>query len=448
MDTELLAAETAKLSRFLFAARHGLMFGGKRDVYTALGYNRTLTYRDYFEKWDRQDIAKRLVEAAPKATWRSHPDVFDDEDPENITPFEQAWKDIARRLRIFQRLERADILAGIGRYGVLMIGLADQPPANEEAVPVASGDDVLYLQPFSEDQAIISALDEDPGSERFGLPTRYDLKIRIPTTTSDRSRNISVHHSRVIHFAEGSLDADAEGQPRLRPVFNLLDDLLKIVGSSAETYWQARRAIHARNDPKAKPLSADDQTKLKDQVDEYMNDLRQFIGTDGVDLNTIAASVADPQGPFEVVMSLISSTSEIPKRILIGSERGQLASDQDERAWANRIDERQQQFAEPLVLRPLIDRFVDLGAIPEPEGGEYEIRWQSLSDPGEREQAETALTWGRAAQSFQAANQIISPEEARERFLGMDANAPEVEEASDTDTVAPPDDEVPQSETA
>jgi hypothetical protein len=33
-DTELLAAETAKLSRFLFAARHGLMFGGKRDVYT------------------------------------------------------------------------------------------------------------------------------------------------------------------------------------------------------------------------------------------------------------------------------------------------------------------------------------------------------------------------------------------------------------------------------
>ena len=29
---QMILAETAKLSRFLFAARHGLMFGGKRDA--------------------------------------------------------------------------------------------------------------------------------------------------------------------------------------------------------------------------------------------------------------------------------------------------------------------------------------------------------------------------------------------------------------------------------
>ncbi|MGI9504455.1 MAG: hypothetical protein ACR2RE_15520, partial [Geminicoccaceae bacterium] len=75
-------------------------------------------------------------------------------------------------------------------------------------------------------------------------------------------------------------------------------------------------------------------------------------------------------------------------------------------------------------------------ALPEPANGEYSVRWQSLSDPGEREQAETALTWGRAAQSFQTASRIITPAEARERFLGMDGNAPDV---STEDGVLPAD---------
>ena len=45
-----------------------------------------------------------------------------------------------------------------------------------------------------------------------------------------------VHASRVLHVAEDCLDDDVYGIPRLKPVFDRLDDLLKVVGGSAEFF--------------------------------------------------------------------------------------------------------------------------------------------------------------------------------------------------------------------
>ena len=42
----------------------------------------------------------------------------------------------------------------------------------------------------------------------------------------------------------------------------------------------------------------------------------------------------------------------------------------------SQIQERHEQFAEPSILRPFIDRLIWLGALPAPVG--YEVEWPSL----------------------------------------------------------------------
>ena len=447
-QTQLMTAEavqslqtmSAMLDRWLFANRAGLQFDGDRNVYGALGYRQNLTFQDYQAKYDRDPIAARVIDAPAAATWRNQPTVTDDEDPERTTPFEEAWMSLEKRLRVYQRLERLDRMTGIGEYGALLIGFRGQPLADQEATRVAGPDDVLFLAPYNECSAQIDVYDGDPQSERFGLPSIYTLQINAEGRRTQQPGSLRAHHSRIIHVVENALEDDVFGRPRLRNLFNLLDDALKVVGGSAETYWlEARRGLHANIDKDAKPLPPNEQSELKDQIDEYVNNLRRVIRTQGMELNTLGGAVANPQGPFDVIMKLVSVASGIPIRILTGSERGELASSQDEGNWAGRIEERQIHFAEPIILRPLIDRLISFGALPEPSEGEYEINWQSLSDPGERENAETAEILSRAAVNFQAANRIMTPDEGRER-LGLEGPAPAVEDSGgtgDRDAVEP-----------
>lgn len=427
---------SAMLDRWLFANRAGLQFDGDRDVYQALGYRRDLQFADYQAKYDRDPIAARIIDAPAAATWRNQPEVVDDEDPEKTTPFEEAWMSLEARLRIYQRLERLDRMTGIGRYGVLVMGLRGQQFTEQEATRVSGPDDLLYLTPYAECAAQIDDYDGDPQSERFGRPVIYNLQINAEGKRSQQAGSLRAHHSRIIHVVENPLEDDVFGRPRLRNLFNLLDDALKVVGGSAETYWlEARRGLHANLDKEAKPLPKDKEKELRGQIEEYVNNLRRVIRTQGMELNTLGGSVANPQGPFDVIMKLVSVASGMPIRILTGSERGELASSQDDGNWAGRVEERQHHYAEPVILRPLIDRLINLGALPEPSDGEYDINWQSLSDPGERERAETSEILSRAAVNFQTAKRILTADEGRE-VLGLEGPAPVVEDDDDTDDSA------------
>ena len=179
-------------------------------------------------------------------------------------------------------------------------------------------------------------------------------------------------------------------------------------------------------------MAPGEQEKLRDQIDEYVNNMRRVIRTQGMVLETLGGSVSNPQGSFEVIMKLISAASGIPLRIMTGSKRDELASTQDDGNWASRIEERQLHFAEPMILRPLIDRLIELRALPEPSDGEYQVKWQALSDPGERERAETAEVLSRAAVNFQSAKSILTADEGRE-ILGLEGPATDVEDDLEID---------------
>lgn len=398
----------------------GTQFNGVRDMYEVLGYPREILFSSYLEKYLRQDIAGKVIDLPAQDTWRKPPKIKDGDEDSSMegvrSPFLQGIQYLVEKRRMWHYLQRVDRLAGVGRYGVLLIGttgaakLSDELLANSLRTP----QDVLYLSVFSEGSAMITSLNRDTNNERFGLPAQYTI------TFGEGLGAEPVHWSRVLHVAEDLLEDDIYGLPRLQRVYNRLEDLIKQVGGGSEATWKNMdRGLHA---DVRDGFDLPDADALSDEIDEYIHGLRRFIRTQGVDINSLGSETVDPTGLFEATVALIAAASDIPQRILLGSERGELASSQDQANWSGVIASRQTQHAEPAILRPFIDRLVKAGALPKPSSGKYAVEWMSLFELNELEKAKVADTYATAIQKAAPAGSpdlIVQPGEFREKFLGM-----------------------------
>lgn len=389
------------VERLKLATLAGRTFGGKRNLYEVFGYTPNLGYQNFVAKYARQDIAQRVVNAPAAATWRGDPIV--DGGPE----FNRRWRQLVAKHDAYQMLERVDKLAGIGYYATLYIGFDDNNASTPEK-PVQNAQDILFMQPYGEGNSEILEIDDNPTSPNFGYPLLYQLDVTDPqslrNTHGHSTKSIVVHASRVLHVAENVLTDNIYGTPRLEHVYNLLDDLLKVVGGSAETFWLvANRGIQADVD-KEMELSTDDAKALQDELEEYQHELRRFIRTRGVDLKPLTSQTSDGRGPFEMIMALLSGATGIPQRILMGSEAGQLASEQDRANWADRIAERQRDFAWPHILKPFIYKLVASGLLPQPDADDEDapltIEWPEAFIMSPLERAQEMAQKARAATNF------------------------------------------------
>jgi hypothetical protein len=146
-------------------------------------------------------------------------------------------------------------------------------------------------------------------------------------------------------------------------------------------------------------MSALDAAALETEATEYHHGLRRILRTRGVETNVLGAESANGEWLVSGLLSIIAGTCGIPKRILTGSEEGSLASTQDRHNWNERVAERERMVAEPMALRPLIDLFIRVGALPQPRGdfeGGYKIEWPAQRAMTEVEQGQVAETYARA----------------------------------------------------
>ena len=173
-------------------------------------------------------------------------------------------------------------------------------------------------------------------------------------------------------------------------------------------------------------------------MEEFTHNLTRYLRTKGIDVSTLNFDIADPKNYFEMIISLISATTGIPKRILTGSEQAQLASSQDQNHWLTRVYERQADFCEMQVLRPIIDWFIGYGILPEPKDGQYEIRWQDLRTLSELEKAEVAVKTTQAIQNYtnaQGAEMIMPPKQLFDDVLGLEYREDDLPDTQDFDEV-------------
>lgn len=364
-------------SRARLARALGLSFDGKRNYDSAFGYPDLISVAEYKREYERGGIAGAVVDALPKATWRGGCDLYENQDPETSTEFETSWKLLADRLNVVPILESADILSGLSTYAVLVIGAVGD--STQELPKATKGqEDVLYLRqylgeggPSAATQsrigvqargATIKELVTNSEDPRYGQPLLYTVK------TGDTSKStIDVHYSRIIHLAESPLEDPLYAAPRLERVWNDLLDLKKIKGGGSEAFFQRANGGRVWSiDKDVKELEPEEKAAFKEQIEELQHNVIKDIRARGLTVQQLGSDVANFSGPQDAVITLIAGATRIPKRILTGSEMGELASSQDRDNWRDQVNGRRQQYAYPFVLKRLVDRLIEYGYLPTP----------------------------------------------------------------------------------
>src|SRR5579872_3496585 len=113
----------------------------RRSINDECGYPPSTTSVDadvYRELFDSDAIANRVVRLMPDECWQVTPTVYETEDATDVTDFEKAWDELEVNLAggssyhqdersgtIWEYLHRVDVLSGIGKFGVLLLGIDD-----------------------------------------------------------------------------------------------------------------------------------------------------------------------------------------------------------------------------------------------------------------------------------------------------------------------------------
>jgi hypothetical protein len=408
----------------------------RRDINDECGWpHEEPTAHEYKDLYDRNAIAGRVVECLPKESWQVTPWVYESSDTNVVTDFERAWDALGSSLRgkswfkeeqgslIWDYLMRADILSGIGQYGVILLGFDDGQTDLSQPVLPKPGMKLLYMRVFPESLAPVTSWDTNDYSPRKGMPLTYmityndpkDRQSGIGVTTATRT----VHYTRIVHIADNLGSSEVLGMPRMRQVLNNILDCQKVTGGSAEMYWQgALPGISIETLPQLGGDVEVDVDSLRDSMELFFNGLQRYLQLTGQTAKTLAPTVVDPSPQVAIQIEQICIKLGIPVRIFKGSERGELASTQDDDAWNDRLVHRENLYLTPRVIVPVVDRLIWAGVLPEPqsdpdtgEEGGYCVEWPDLTSRSDTEKADVAVKRTSAmAQYVQSgAEQLMKP---------------------------------------
>ena len=423
---ELFSALTRVMSNYSRAGLSRLMgrqYDGDRRIYEALGYpddDKDLNFDYYLAKYERQDIASAIIDRPVDLTWNGQIKVLEPDAQEEDSPLLKAWNGLDERLKIKQHLTQLDKLTGLGEYAVLLYGFSDVK-TSEDFIQKAGGESLklLYIKCFGQNSATIQEWEDNSANERYGKPRIYKITISQPGNAGN-TQDVLVHHSRILHTNEYSVISDMYGRPRLKPITNRLVDLEKLLGGSAEMYWRgARPGYHAKSQPDYE-MSATELEALEDELTKYEHDLRRFISAQGVDIESLQSQISDPMSHIDAQLQAISAQTGIPKRVLVGSERGELSSTQDRGQWLSLVKTRMEEFAEPVILRPFISTCMEHNILPKIK--DFNILWEDLFAPSEKEKVEVGKLRADALKIYSdavGAMEILPPQLATKYLFGF-----------------------------
>jgi uncharacterized protein len=411
--------------RVSLAAQMGYQYGTSRNIYQALGYpsQDELTFDKYYGKYLRMDMAKAIIDRPVKASWKGDIEIIETDDEEESV-FEKECNALMKRLKMKSIFMRADKLTGLGEYSVLLLGLDDVRTVEDFRNPVNKNKKkkLVYVRPLSMESAKITEYEINISSERFGLPKYYTITTnRLGKEGGSSSMSIIVHHSRIVHLVEDVLEDEVHGTPRLQAIYNRLLDLEKLVGGDAEMFWRGARPGYTGTVKDDYQMTSTGLKDLESQIDEFEHNLRRVLINEGVDYKALEQQIADPSSHVDVQMQMISAVTGIPKRILIGSERGELSSAQDRQEWIAYVISRREEQNEPMILRPFIDQLIASGVLPDVD--EYKVVWDRLFTMSDVEKANMGKVRSIALKEYSInpyVQEMLPLDLFLEYFIGLD----------------------------
>lgn len=446
----------------------------RRDIADECGYNKTPSVRDYHDLYDREPVADKVVSFWPRETWQVTPEVYEEEEADTVTPFEAAWDALGRDLAgadglfeseegspVWEYLRRVDVLSGIGHYGILLLGLDDGLPLDQPAAGVEEansypagkaggaaydpgmnrrysltvnaaatrGRKLLYVRAFAEVHAEIVAYETNFTSPRFGQPALYrvtfsaDVSDSLASATRPQAAR-DVHWTRVIHVADTYHQpggSEVLAVPRLLPVLDPVTDIRKVRASSAEMYYRGAFPGVVLKSPPAPELGGDtniDEDATRDMMEKWANGLQRKLLLLGMEAEFPAPQVVDPTPQIEAQERAICVKMDVPWRIWQGSERGELASSQDQKGWNKRVAARQRGYVTPRLVQPFVSRLVQLGVLPRPKLACCE--WPEVGSMTDLEKANVCLVKTQALAAYVAGGveSVVPPLDYLTRYMG------------------------------
>lgn len=376
------------ISRASLTTALGKSFGGSRDFYTEFGWKKDLDFSDYLNVYERNGIGGRIVDLKADKSWMKFFVLHDGkskEDYEDGTPFLKAWLDLIDSDTInmpaaFNELDKA---LGISRFSIMVMGVKG---STDYAKPLEKGANKLeFIRVLDEGQVtMFTSPVTDVFNPRFGLPEIYHCKFEETGTA------VPVHWTRVIHFKAGRGRSNIYGIPGLQRSMNNLLDLEKVTGSSSEAFWQHIRRITVLEGRDGYELPAEgtpEYTKMQSDLEDFEHKMRLVLRIKNADAKQLGSEAVDGKNQHDLLISEIAGTEGIPQRVLIGSERGELASSQDILNLDTMIEGRQVTVCEPWV-KQVVRYLYTWGFIPAPSTGKFSVEWNPLSQMTPTEKVE------------------------------------------------------------
>ncbi|MDX7999363.1 DUF1073 domain-containing protein [Xenorhabdus sp. Reich] len=415
-------------------ASGGISGNTKRtNIYTEFGYPERLTFREYYNAYERNPVAHAAVHRLLDGCWQDNPTIIDGEEKKE-SDATSAWETKVTKLLkpLWSKIKDADRRNMVSHYSALLIQVRDNQswhqPVDVKVVSRLKEKALVNLIPVWEPQLTVAEWDTDINSETYGEPKMFNFDERPigQVEMQGPAKQLTIHHSRVIILCEGAESGDIfSGTPLLRAGYNKLLDVEKVSGGSSEGFLKnASRQIGVEFD-KETSISELSQLAIEagyknlgEALEDKIHKLNR--GTDSAavmqagKLNVLSVAPGDPTPTWEVTSREFCASVQIPFTVLFGTQTGKLAGDKDDATWKVRLNGRRWGFLTQYVTR-LIQRLWEVGIIEPPSSGEVTIAWSDMLAASEQEKIDNMIKMAEAALKTQQAfgTPIFTPNEIR-----------------------------------
>lgn len=392
----------------------------RTKLWDEFGYPDVLTFDHFYRQYRRGSTGFAAVHKLLDSCWTDRPTIIDgDEDREatETTDWEKTVTKLMRRH--WAKIRDADRRNMVGRYSALLIQVRDNrnwsEPVDVRLVKKTGPAALVRLIPAWEKQVTPGNLDEDTWSETYGQPVDYQFNEQsVGDDWRGGANVIRVHPDRIILLSEGEEDGNIlSGVSLLEAGYNDLLDIEKIKGGSSEGFLKnasRQLGIEFTKETDLKTLQAQAKDAGFNDLGEALNDKigRMNRGTDSAlvmqagQASVLSVAAADPTPSWTVSANQFAATIQCPFNILFGKQTGNLASEEDNKAWAKRCNGRRWGFMSD-VIREVVERFWKIGLIDPPASGEISLVWSDLLAPSEKEKIDNMLLMADVAQKTQQA---------------------------------------------
>lgn len=396
----------------------------KHNHYKDFGYPENLGFTQLYQMFLRNGIGRAGIEKTILKTWQDSPFLLEHErdgsegKAKKETPLEKEIRLRFDDLRLWQHLAEADRRSLVGKYGGVILRLADSKRFNEPVDTVPGGlDGLVELLPAWEGQLTVAEWDTDETSADYGQPRMYQFNEAQVGDTTNKTRAFMIHPDRVLIWSK---DGTVHGSSLLEPGYNDLLTLEKISGAGGEGFWKnAKSAPVLEVDKDAKiaemakamgVLPAELADKMNEQVEDWQKGFDKLLMVQGMQAKTLGITLPSPEHFFNIALQSFAASISIPLKILVGSQTGERASTEDASEWSQTIMSRRSSQTVPNIMA-LVRRLERFSILPEKD---WFIDWTDLTESSMSEKIDRANKMADTNQKMKDGGEIVfTPEEIR-----------------------------------